>query len=450
MASLVDQASDPNTPFTRLLKLSSSKWLDVLCALAENPSIFVEKDGELGLTIPSRLAERVPDNLVNNSGLFLIYEAGSIDMFPFLATVMGRLRDPQNIETLFFGLCDMRAGVAVKTQSALVFNTAVNRNTPISVLRAIAETDVDITNLAHVAMNPNCDADTLVYLANKNFRLSSYVAKNPNVPSELEKALILSGVQDVLRHLAKHSRNPSTLRTMFQEKSLIVDVASNPSIPMDLEREILTKGDALSKWAMAAHSERPETLRTLSKESDESVRIAVASNPDTPSDVVSTLMFVDTESSHHVRHRAVLHRDSDRKVSASPRSLKRISEDVREHREIRDAAKEVLDNWRKSLGLGRGIFENDVSPCKHARCSTYRFPDLPLGPVRVSPAALPRSAIDQGGLRAGLHQPGCDGVRTGRIDTWRQDVPRVVRLLPDHSGRDRSHLLEAKPQLRGR
>lgn len=192
--SLVDEASNPETPFKRLLQLSWGKSVKVRRALLDNPSIAVDGDGEVTNKILAKLADEFPDKVVMSPAFALFgLELKDPAMSEVARIVAKNTKDPHVLALI---LHEFREDVDVRR------SVAENENTPEDVLRLLGNLRTEPSESVRrgVAWNHKTPKDVLRLLGNVETEPDELVRRNVAWNS--------STPEDVLRILGDEDTEP--------------------------------------------------------------------------------------------------------------------------------------------------------------------------------------------------------------------------------------------------
>ena len=159
------------------------------------------------------------------------------------------------------------------------FHVAGNPNTPSDALRNLAK-DKDEIILNSVANNPNTPPDVLKILAtNENDHICMLVAKNPNTPPDVLKILLTHKDANIRKEIAS-SKNQKLFSEIEEDKEGLNVLNALIKDRSEVVRATLASNHLFSD---------PKILTLFSTDESEYVRIGVAKNPNTPSDVLQVL-----------------------------------------------------------------------------------------------------------------------------------------------------------------
>lgn len=196
------EASDPETPFSRLFELSESEDVEVRRAIVDNPSIAVKEDGVVTKRILLDLVMEFPDEIVR-SPAFAIFglELKDPAMVVVARTIAYHSKDPQVLEFFF---------QEFREDFSLRKNIALNANSPLDILRILgnAKTESDRLVRRNAARNPNTPESVLRILGNVKTEPDDWVrhnvATNPSTPADVLRILRSATEPDiVVRGLAE-------------------------------------------------------------------------------------------------------------------------------------------------------------------------------------------------------------------------------------------------------
>lgn len=155
-----------------------------------------------------------------------------------------------------------------------------------------------------VAENPNTSVSTLKDLvSDTNYWVRYAIAKNPNAPIKLinmaVKSLGESLTWDIYSYYSKlaESTDPKILTKLsdFRDYRVRRQVASNPNTPVDVLYKLALDEDSdVVDVAVSNPSMPEESLAQLATSGDEYARYCVAHNPDTPAYILDTLADDDS------------------------------------------------------------------------------------------------------------------------------------------------------------
>lgn len=220
MRTQLDEASDPETPFHRLVILSDVDRAAVRRALVDNPSIAVNEDGAVTNKILLSLAIEFPDE-VGICPAFALFgiEMKDSAMLAVAEIVAQKAKCPSLLALIFHEFGPGNVGIR--------FRISKNSKSPGDILRFLADekNEPEMHIRENVAENLNTPPDVLRFMADinnePNWTVRAGVSQNPSTP------------EDVLRFMANKSNEPNS--------SVRLGVTVNPSTPEDVLRLMADK-----------------------------------------------------------------------------------------------------------------------------------------------------------------------------------------------------------------
>jgi hypothetical protein len=176
---------------------------------------------------------------------------------------------------------------------------ASSSESPESVLLVLAEDDTAIVR-AKVAENPNTPPELLAAMAqDPDDWVQMAVAANPNTPVAILLAFAQVDSSNIRQGLGANPRTPSEvlsriLAVQMEDPRMsapwqLMGLARNPSTPAESLRLLSTQHVDVRSAVAGNPSSPPDLLSSLARDKAKSVRTAVASNPSTPEDVRSAV-----------------------------------------------------------------------------------------------------------------------------------------------------------------
>ncbi|HEY9809630.1 MAG TPA: hypothetical protein V6D13_09825 [Halomicronema sp.] len=308
-------ASNPCTAGELLAKLADSEDAKIRQLVAGNPNTPMEVLFKLGVEFP--------EEFLNNPilGLLLLEDPNLAVKIP-LPTLRSIILKCDNVPVSFmeWGAGHFDEGIKVAL--------AQNCKTPASVLEKLADHQ-NYEVRWYVAQHPNTPASVLEKLAsdktlvyNRPIVIRVAVANNPNTPAKvLEKLAETQEVYNLIeigRNIREAvAQNPNTpekvLEKLAEDKEVVVRRAvslnanitenlvvrltldrkrgeklnENAAISSDLLEKLAAHVEAKVRAIVALHPNTPKRiLKQLAKDKSESVRQAVASNVETPKEIL--------------------------------------------------------------------------------------------------------------------------------------------------------------------
>ena len=315
MLALVRLAENPNTPVETLVKLSKI----VPAQVAGNPNTPVEIIRELINSKDNITIEKIAGN--HNTPIEILkelikkYITQDIDdeddyddeedrkQKELEADIVASAISNPNLPAIFIE-------EIFKTYPNHRSHIATNPNTPVDILRELAEinfpsynnpntgypinTEGDEEATKHyyyredLARNPSTPVDVLAKLSKDGDHwVRSGVARNPNTPIEALAKLGRDKHYEVLRNVAMNPNTPAEIankiKNMESEKFVTRDLAKNPDTSADVLRELSQNWDTNTRSHVARNPSTPvDVLAKLSKDEYEGVQVRIAENPNTP------------------------------------------------------------------------------------------------------------------------------------------------------------------------
>ena len=177
---------------------------------------------------------------------------------------------------------------------------ASSSESPESVLLVLAEDD-NATVRTKVAENSNTPPELLAAMAqDPNDWVQMAVAANPNTPLAILLAFAQVDSSNIRRGLGVNPRTPSEVLSRILAVQMedprasanpwqLMGIARNPSTPAESLRLLSTQHVDVRSAVAGNPSSPPDLLSSLARDKAKSVRTAVASNPSTPEDVRSAV-----------------------------------------------------------------------------------------------------------------------------------------------------------------
>ena len=173
-------------------------------------------------------------------------------------------------------------------------NVSGNPNAPAEALLILSQ-DPYIWTRTQVAENPSAPAEVLSALAkDKIDHIRAAVAHNPNITLEIALFLVKDSDEWVRESLAGNSYAPKEALLILSKdnaKEVVRAVKENPNMSEEvLDAIINTHPESYKELATSSKPEHTAILPTLAKSNDVSLRYCAAANPNTPIDILNSLI----------------------------------------------------------------------------------------------------------------------------------------------------------------
>lgn len=184
------------------------------------------------------------------------------------------------------------AALARDSNAFVRWSAALNPNVSSAVLDLLA-TDPDSATRTVVATHPKISANSFNQLATDNqFVVRAALVRNPSVPDVILKMLAADENINVRAAVAAKVTAPDVLETFVKDPAWQVrySLGSNLELPETILTLLASDTDRRVRYTVAVHSSTPPEILTLLADDEVDIDQAIAANPNTPIDVLLSLL----------------------------------------------------------------------------------------------------------------------------------------------------------------
>lgn len=292
-------ALDPNSSHEELVRISTSRRVEVLRAIVNHPNGATGDDGELDVNLFLRLARWIPDDVFESpviQFLLMADDAGSVRLHALFSTIAERSTSEDNMRMLYgmFSLDEFTPASHV-----VLVSLAKNPLLPVDVLNNIARSR-DWKIAEHALRNPAVSKELLVQTveSNSNIALEAAALENPSIPIKILRESAIYVMDICVRDVS--SAYGSSKMHAFANPSMPEDLllhAIGAKMPFFIKLEILSyiaKNPGMSEVVAQAIFDCMEIgiLRNSTGSRfaiNNKVSYALAWNPRTPPHIIAAL-----------------------------------------------------------------------------------------------------------------------------------------------------------------